>query len=269
MLNLGHVGSLTGIMSDPHYRSYMQEYADWEQRGRKGALPHNPKQKKFIANMQRRQQEQYDAGRNNAFNSAYRITDEDRARADRRREWADFQAAIHAGNYGVADPPRPQSAPATRQRQPQQQQQAPAPSPLAPQAPAPAPEPQQKPAPAMSSMPRYAREQQVRNRLNPVGAKAEQMKAKAPKAKAKAKSASPKDRKAKEREARKLKAQQYAEDRAQRRKIIQDKVRVIPRQTGTQRNRNRVQMAHLPSDDLHRNRRLQSRMQMMQALGFA
>lgn len=167
MLNFGRVGSLAGIVSDPRYRSYMEDYADLERRGQKAEAPK--------------------------------------------------------------------------------------------------PAPQQKPAPAMSPMPRYAREQQVRNRLNPVGATVAKVKSKA----AKAKSASPKDRKAKEREARKLKAQQYAEDRAQRRKIIQDKVRVIPRQTGTQRNRNRVRMAHLPSDDLHRNRRLQSRMQMMQALGFA
>lgn len=288
MINLGYVNPLMSILSDPDQRGFMQEMAAWEQGGKKGIKPRTVHQRKAQRNLDNRYADQRNEQRNAAFNSAYRLSDQDPARAARQSEWADFQKNVHAGHYSIAEPP---SARAPMQVRPRVQGKKPgddayraqlderrrleamdmAPRPQSP-APAPTPAPAPAPAPTPSSAspqssaipaPRRAA-QQIREAANPVGKMVRSAVQKAPK-----KGAAPVDRKAKEREARKLKAQQYAEDRAARRKVVADKVRVTSRQTGSQRNRNRRRMGLVPSDDLHRDRRLEARMQMMRAMGFA
>ena len=303
MINLGYVNPLMSILSDPDQKGFMQEMAAWEQGGKKGVKPRNVHQRKVQRNVDARYADQRNQQRNAAFNSAYRVDDDGPDRATRQREWADFQKNVHAGHYSIAEPPERRLKdgapiglhptfkggvdPSVRanqirtdmkikqagddayrdqldeRRRLEAMDMAPPPQ----QAPAPGPSPTPSPAaPQSSAIPAPGRAaQQVREAADPVG----KMTRGAVQQARSSKSPAPMDRKAKEREARKLKAKQYAEDRAERRKVVADKVRVTSRQTGTQRNRNRRRMGLVPSDDLPRDRRLEARMQMMRAMGLA
>lgn len=286
MINLGYVNPLMSILSDPDQKGFMQEMAAWEQGGKKGVKPRNVHQRKVQRNVDARYADQRNQQRNAAFNSAYRLDDEQVGKQQRLNRYEHASMAdgapigLHPTFKGGVDPSVRANQIRTdmkikqagdaayrdqldERRRLEAMDMAPPPQ----QAPAPGPSPTPSPAAPQSSAipaPRRAA-QQIREAADPVG----KMTRGAVQQARSSKSPAPMDRKAKEREARKLKAKQYAEDRAERRKVVADKVRVTSRQTGTQRNRNRRRMGLVPSDDLHRERRLGARMQMMRAMGLA